>query len=128
MIALAQGQSTGRIVRSCSADGVVVSTAHYAVAGGEPGEHYHQHSHLCLVMQGGDIERRGGTSTVRRAGDLHFYHAGESHATLVRERRSATALVEISGVFLKAHGLTESQFADAVGENLNAMCIMLKLQ
>ena len=128
MRALSQGQSTGRLIRTSEAGGVIVSMAHYGAEECAHGMHYHEHPHLSLVLRGGDIEMRGSRSYERRAGDLFFYHAGEGHATQARRHDSLNALLEISREFLEGQGLTEAQLAHAVEENLNAKFLMLKLQ
>jgi len=128
VIALAQGQSTGRILRNIEAEGVTVSTTHYTGSASAQGLHYHQHPHLCLVLQGGDVEVRRSAPYRRHAGEIFFYHAGEQHGTCSRERSSLHAMLELSCSFLDRHGLSESQLANAVRENINAKFLMLKLQ
>lgn len=128
MIALTQGQSTGRIIRSLEAEGVTVSTTHYAASECAEQMHSHQYPHLCLVVQGGDVEVRGSTPYRRRAGEIFFYHAGEGHATQAREHSSVHAMLEVSGGFLGTHGMSELKVANAVRENVNAKFLMLKLQ
>jgi len=128
VIALGKGESTGRIVRLAEVDGVIVSTTRYSEAECVHGMHYHENPHLCLLIQGADIEVRGGRSYTRRCGDLHFYHAGESHASHSRTRRPTSALVEFQSAFLARHELTEQQLADAARENTNAPFLLLKMQ
>lgn len=128
MIVLAQGQSTGRILRNLEADGVTVSTTHYSGSEGAQGLHYHQQPHLCLVLQGGDVEVRRSSPYRRHAGEIFFYHAGEHHGTCSRERSSLHAMLEVTRGFLNGHDMSESHLANAVRENVNAKFLMLKLQ
>jgi len=128
MIALRSGESTGQIVRSRECDSVIVSMTRTASSERTHDPHFHECAHLCLIVQGVDVERRSSRSYRRQAGDLHFYHAGESHASEVRSTRVTSALVELGAAFLWRHDLTEDQFARAVHENSNAPFLMLQMQ
>lgn len=128
MIALRSGESTSQIVRTAETDGVIVSTTRDPVIGRVNALHYHENPHLCLLVEGADVEVRGGRSYQRRTGDLHFYHAGESHASHSLSRRSTSALVEFSGDFLARYELSETQLARAACENLDAPFVVLQMQ
>lgn len=128
MLALRSGESTGHIVRSRACDGVIVSTTRSAPSTRAPDPHYHESAHLCLIVHGTDVETRAGRSYRRQAGDLHFYHAGESHASTVHSARFTSALVEFGAHFLSRYELTEDQLARAVRENGQAPFLVLQLQ
>ncbi len=128
MLALRSGESTGQIVRSRTSDGVIVSTTRSAPSTRAPELHYHESAHFCLIVHGTDVETRSGRTYRRQAGDLHFYHAGESHASAVSSTRVTSALVEFGARFLSRYELTEDQLARAVRENDNAPFLVLQLQ
>ena len=128
MLALRSGETTGRIVRSCAFNGVIVSTTRSAPSTRAPDPHYHESAHLCLIVHGTDVETRSGRSYRRQPGDLHFYHAGESHASTVCSKRLTSALVEFGECFLSRYQLTEDQLARAVHENSFAPFLVLQLQ
>lgn len=128
MLALRSGESTGHIVRSCACDGVIVSTTRSAPSPRAADPHYHESAHLCLIVRGTDVETRSGRSYRRQAGDLHFYHAGETHASAVHSTRFTSALVEFGEHFLSRYDLTEEQLARAVRENSKAPFLVLQLQ
>jgi AraC family transcriptional regulator len=128
VIALRSGESTGQIVRTINSDGVIVSTTRTATRSRAQDPHYHENAHLCLIVDGIDVETRPGRSYQRRAGDLYFYHAGEAHASQARTPTVTSALVELGASFLARHGLAESQFARAIHENTNAPFLVLQMQ
>lgn len=128
MIALRSGESTGQIVRALASDGVIVSLTRTAPSANAHGPHYHESAHLCLIVGGVDVETRPGRSYQRQAGDLHFYHAGETHASHARTPSVTSALVELGPSFLTRHGLSEAQVARAVQENTNAPFLVLQMQ
>lgn len=125
--ALRSGESTGQIVRALQVDGIIVSTTR-TVAHSHPAElHYHDDAHLCLIVDGRDIEKRTDRSYVRTCGDLHFYHAGEPHASTVQTPTVTSALVELGTTFLSRHGVSEQQFDLAARENRNAPLLVLQM-
>jgi AraC family transcriptional regulator len=128
MIALRSGESTGHIVRSRQVEGVIVCTTRTPRSGRSFDPHFHERAHLCLIVHGTDVETRSGRSYRRQAGDLHFYHAGEPHASEVRSACVTSALVELAEHFLSRHDLKEDHFARAVHENSNARLLMLQMQ
>jgi AraC family transcriptional regulator len=128
VLALRSGESTGQIVRALESDGVIVSTTRTATGARARDPHYHESAHLCLIVDGIDVEVRPGRSYQRSAGDLYFYHAGEMHASEARTPNVTSALVELSASFLMRHGLTEDQFARAIHENSNAPFLVLQMQ
>lgn len=128
MIALRSGESTGQIVRALASDGVIVSLTRTAPSAQAHGAHYHESAHLCLIVDGVDVETRPGRSYQRQAGDLHFYHAGETHASRARTPSVTSALVELGADFLTRHDLSEAQVARAVHESTNAPLLILQMQ
>ena len=115
-------------MRSRECDSVIVSMTRTDSSEPAHDPHFHESAHLCLIVQGVDVERRSSRSYRRQAGDLHFNHAGELHASEVRSKRVTSALVELGAAFLSRHDLTEDQFARAVHENSNAPFLMLQMQ
>jgi AraC family transcriptional regulator len=128
MFALGRGESTGKIVKSLSHDGAIVSTAHYSVEECGQGMHYHENPHVCFLFQGSDVERRNNLSYRRKTGDVYFYYAGEEHASISRKSVSKHTNIEFGNGFLKKYALSESRIEKAVKNNLDAKFLILKIQ
>jgi len=128
VIALQSGESTGQIVRALERDGLFACTTRTATGSRAHEPHYHENAHLCLIVDGHDVETRPGRSYRRQAGDLHFYGSGERHASRPVTPVMTSALVELSAGFLARNGLSEAQFAKAVEENSNAPFLVLQMQ
>ncbi len=128
MFVLGKGKSTGKIVNSLSDDGVIISTTHYSVEECNQGLHYHENPHLCFLFQGEDIESRNNLSYRRKTGDIYFYYAGETHASISRTGISKNTNIEFGETFLKKYEVSESQIARAIKDNLDARFLILKMQ
>jgi AraC family transcriptional regulator len=128
MFVLSTGQFTGEIVHSLSDHGVIISTAHYPVEECNQGMHYHENPHICFLLQGGDIESRNNLSYQRKTGDIYFYYAGETHASISRKSISKTTNIEFGETFLGKYEFSEAQIHRAVKNNLDAKFLILKMQ
>lgn len=128
MFALSKGKSTGKIVNSLNDGEVFISTAHYPVEECNQGLHYHENPHVCFLLQGEDIERRGNLSYRRKTGDVYFYYAGEKHASIARKCLSKNINIEFGKNFLEKYEVSESQIARAVKDNSDAKFLILKIQ
>lgn len=125
--ALRSGESSGQIVRALARDGIIVSATRTAEPSHAQELHYHENPHLCLIVDGSDIETRSHRSYQRTPGDLHFYHAGEAHTSSTQTPTVTSVLVELGAAFLARHELSERQFARAAQENANAPLLVLQL-
>ena len=128
MFVLGKGKSTGKIVNSLSDNGVIISTTHYPVEECNQGMHYHENPHICFLLQGEDIESRNNLSYRRKTGDVYFYYAGETHASISRKCISKNTNIEFGKTFLGKYGFSESQIDRAVKDNLDAKFLILKIQ
>ncbi len=128
MFVLSKGKSTGKIVHSLSDNGVIISTTHYSVEECNQGMHYHENPHICFLLQGEDIESRNNLSYQRKTGDIYFYYAGETHASISRKRISKNTNIEFGKTFLGKYEFSESQIDRAVKDNLEAKFLILKMQ
>jgi AraC family transcriptional regulator len=128
MFVLRDGKSTGKIVNSLNDNGAIISTAHYSVEECSHGMHYHENPHICFLLQGGDIESRNHRSYERKAGDIYFYYAGETHASIFRKDISKNTNIELGKAFLGKYEFSESQIERAVKDNLDAKFLILKIQ
>jgi AraC family transcriptional regulator len=128
MFALGTGESSGKIVKSFSNGGAIVSAAHYSVEECSQGMHYHENPHICFLFQGGDVESRRNRSYERQTGDVFFYFAGEKHGSVSRRKLSKHLIIEFGNDFRERYNLAETQIERAVRDNLDAKFLMLKIQ
>jgi AraC family transcriptional regulator len=128
MFVLGRGKSTGEIVNSLSDDGVIISTTHYSAEECNQGLHYHENPHICFLFQGEDIESRNNFSYRRKTGDIYFYYAGETHASVSRTGISKNTNIEFSESFLEKYAVSESRIDRAVKDNIDARFLILKMQ
>jgi len=127
MLALSKGNYTGKVVDNISQNGIIINTVHYALEDENIGLHYHENPHICFLLQGGDKERRKGSSYLRKSGDIFFYSAGEEHASVTRSRFTKSMIIEFENRFLKKYGFDEAQFETAIKTNANIKFSMLKI-
>ena len=127
MVALSSGKSTGTILHSFIGGGVIIHTAEYSEEECRFGMHYHENPHLCFLLQGADTECRRYGSYTRKAGDLHFYHAGEEHSSLSRTTITKNTLIEFEQAFLKKYNVSEMQLENTVQSRPDAKFLMLKM-
>lgn len=128
MLVLGTGQSTGRVVASRRFAGVLVTTTQHASNEYETGTHYHEHPHLCLLLQGADLESRGSLPYPREVGQVFFYHAGEPHATVASDGPSRHANIEFDEAFLRTHGVTEPGIETAIRTRRDAAFLVIRIQ
>jgi AraC family transcriptional regulator len=128
MFVLSKGKSTGKIVNSLNDNGVIINTVHYSVEECHQGKHSHENPHICFLLQGGDIESRNNRSYERKTGDIYFYYAGETHASISRPRISKNTNIELGKTFLGKYALSEPQIERAVKDNPDAKFLILKMQ
>jgi AraC family transcriptional regulator len=127
MFTLGEGKSTGKIIKSISNNGVIISTTHYPVEECGRGLHYHENPHLCFLLQGGDVESRNNRLYKRKTGDVYFYYAGEKHASVSRQSVSKHTVIEFGKTFLGNYAVSESRIEKAVKNNLDAKFLILKI-
>lgn len=128
MFVLSKGKSTGKIVNSLKDNGVIISTTHHSVEECSPGIHYHENPHLCFILQGEDVESRNNRSYERKAGDIYFYYAEETHALISRKCILKNAIIEFEKTFLEKYECSEAQIDRAVNNNLDTKFLVLKMQ
>lgn len=124
---LNQGLYTGSVTHRTRTDNVMFSKTRYAIGQYEGGLHYHENPHVSFVFQGGDVEKRNGNSYERRAGDLFYYDAGESHHTISRTQSSQNLNIEFEKYFFIDNEICTSQIANSIAKNQDAKFLVIKI-
>ncbi|NLR58415.1 helix-turn-helix transcriptional regulator [Chitinophaga polysaccharea] len=89
-------------------EGVIVSKAVYRRPPAYQGWHCHEHHHLTVVVKGGNVEHRSVKEKEVLAGQVLFYHSGESHKNSHTQCPSVNINLEIPDSFLTHYGLSFS--------------------
>ncbi len=103
---LQKGEYTGVLRNILETQYFIVSTTSYLASHCNTAFHSHKNPHICLLIQGSDIECRGDRLPYKRtAGDLFYYEADESHKTIETTINSKNINVEIKVDELRNDGL-----------------------
>lgn len=124
---LHKGKYTGSIVSRTKTENSIFSTTQYPVGHDEGGAHCHENPHISFVFEGGDIEERSNKSYERKAGEIFFYNAGETHQTIVRKRLSKNLNIELEEGFFIKNEVTTNQIANSINKNIDAKFLVLKI-
>jgi len=124
---LNSGTYTGKVIHRIMKNGLNIAITHYPIGWYEGGLHSHEYPHICLIFQGGDIENRNRLSYQRKAGQIFFYHAGETHQTISRKQYSKNVNIELENEFLTKYELSEEQIAISVVNNIDTKFLALKI-
>lgn len=124
---LKKGNYSGHINKSWALQNYTISIIHYNPEEELKGLHYHENPHLCMVVQGADVEQRNGHSYARKSGDVFFYHAGESHQSIKQLKTKKSLIIEFDNSFLNMHDLDESEMAKRLKSNNYVNFQLLKI-
>ncbi len=124
---LYKGNYSGEINKWYSDSSTLMSTVQYHPENKSIGMHYHENSHICMLLQGEDIEKRNGSSYLRSSGDVFFYPSGQVHGTISQKCYTKNFIVEFESVFLKKYELLESQIETSLSKNKNVKFQLLRL-
>lgn len=89
--------------------------------------HYHDRAHLSFVLSGGVIDKRRGSVSEKTAGDLMFFHAGESHASVYRGFPVRNINLELDDAFFAASGVSELAFGEGLKRNISTRSTLLRI-
>lgn len=112
MLQLHGGSYLGSNKKSWKANGVFISETEYHSKVFE-GWHYHENSHITLILQGGNREQRKNQELEAIPGKILFYASGELHRNLNTRHPSRNINVEIENNFFTDNGLDISAFNTA---------------
>ena len=89
--------------------------------------HYHENPHLSFILQGGNYEYKKSQASVKKIGDVSFYHSGELHKTIPTDKTAKNLNLEIDINFLKENFSSEAELKNAIERNINSRLFMLKV-
>jgi AraC family transcriptional regulator len=125
MLHLRAGRYLGSNKKSWDANGILVSETEYHSKVFE-GWHYHENSHLTLILQGGNREQRKKGEFEAAPGTIVFYASGELHRNLNTEHPSRNVNVEIENNFFAKYDLDITTFNVSRLNYANAKFALLK--
>lgn len=101
-VKLSEGEYTGVLKRIIETKHFIVSTTNYMVSQCNSTFHNHKNPHICLLIQGSDLECKKDMIPYQRVtGDLFYYEAGENHKTISTLKDSKNVNVEFKTDTLK---------------------------
>ncbi len=124
---LYKGNYSGEINKWYSDSNTLISTVQYHPQNELLGMHYHENAHICMLLQGEDIEKRNGTSYSRKSGDVFFYPSGQAHGTINQKCHTKNFIIEFESAFLEKYELFDSQIETSLTKNKNAKFQLLRL-
>ncbi len=127
MLALYKGSHSGTVKDTLLEEGVTVRADTFQKEDAIGGLHCHDNSHISFVVQGGVLDKRKTCEAERVSGELLFFHAGESHQTIIGLYPTKRINLEIEHAFLQKNLASEATIKSAVDTNPNAKFIMLKI-
>jgi AraC family transcriptional regulator len=122
-----KGEYSGNVTALHDERGVLSSITTYDQNNFNGTWHYHENTHISLVMYGGCLEKKK-EGYERLPGMLTFYHAAEPHQVMQVSGRSRHINLEIERKFLAENGLDEHQVGKAVTSNPDGKFLLLKMQ
>ncbi len=122
---LEKGQYSGKIENLQSFNGLTLGTTSYKEFDKTSLMHYHQNSHLSLLIRGNHIEKRKHADFERKPGDVLFCRAGEPHQFLTG-KSAKNANIELDNWFLSKHEISENQIEESL-QNVDAKLNILKM-
>src|SRR5690606_35763274 len=125
MIQLNGGRYLGSNKRSWNANGVLVSETEYHSKVFE-GWHYHENSHITLILQGGNSEQRKNREYEAVPGEILFYNSGELHRNINTKHPSRNINVEIEDSFFSQYKLDITSINNTKANSANAKFALLK--
>ena len=89
--------------------------------------HYHLHPNMYFILYGGVLEKYGGATFHRLAGNLSFYHAGQPHQNIRKLFPLRTINIELEQPFFDRNNVRIDQLEKVISKNPDAKFLMLKL-
>jgi len=89
--------------------------------------HYHDEPHLTFILDGGVVDKRKSIDAERFAGELMFFHAGESHRTISKVFPTRYVSLQFQSDFFKQNPTIESTLKSSIEKNPNAKLTLLKI-
>lgn len=128
-----EGKYTGQLLKKVETENFIVSVTEYLKTNCESRFHFHKNPHISFLFKGVDIESRGKNSSyTRKAGDIFFYDAEESHRTVKTIYDSKNINVEFKqNETLKTYfknSIHQESFNHNPNNNLLALQILRELQ
>ena len=122
-----KGQYSGTVISAYDSQGILSSMTTYDKSNFNATLHYHENTHISLVVRGGCREKKK-ESYERLPGMLTFYHAGEPHQVLQIGRSSKHINLEIEQQFLSRYDIDERTLGEALSKNPDGKFLLLKIQ
>ncbi|MGN6494883.1 MAG: helix-turn-helix domain-containing protein [Agriterribacter sp.] len=127
MLVLYTNTYLGNVVNASQSDGFSIGRVCYGTDGSFDEMHCHENPHFSLVVSGGNIEKRQGTSFERLPGRITFYHAGEAHQNTYQVAGSSHVNVEITSSYLRNNSLNISHTNTNPSSHRDAAMLILKM-
>jgi AraC family transcriptional regulator len=125
MLQLKSGRYLGSNKRSWEANGVFISETEYHAKVFE-GWHYHENSHITLILQGGNREQRSNREIESEPGKILFYANSELHRNVNTKHPSRNINVEIENSFFSRYNVGVTSINDTELNCANAKFTLLK--
>jgi len=122
-----KGQYSGKVTSVHDSEGILSSITTYDQNDFNNTPHYHENTHISLVIRGGCREKKK-EDYERLPGMLTFYHAGEPHQVLQIGRSSKHINLEIEQKFLNRYEINEQMLGQALIKNPDGKFLLLKMQ
>jgi AraC family transcriptional regulator len=120
-------EKLGEITNNRYFDGLTVGTTAYQTGATCDEFHSHDNPTICFMLQGGGVEQRNRNSYERGACDVRFYHAEESHQSVIKVFPSKCVNLDLEAKFLSQYEISETLLNLAVTNNLDVKFLMLKV-
>jgi AraC family transcriptional regulator len=122
-----KGQYSGTVTSVHDHQGILSSITTYAKDNFNNTVHYHDNTHISLVIKGGCREKKK-EGYERLPGTLTFYNAGEPHQILQVGRSSTHINLEIEPPFFRRYDIDENKLSAAIRQNPDGKFLLLKIQ
>ncbi len=123
---LGKGQYSGKVTAIHDGQGVISSITAYERDNFNNTLHYHENTHISLVVAGGCGERKRDHYD-RLPGMLTFYYAGEPHQVMQVKKASRHINLEIEQKFLDQYQFNEIGIASSVTERPDGKFLLFKM-
>lgn len=123
---LEQAEYTGITAKKYNFDSFVLSIVNFHDFAPEDW-HYHENTHLSLVLQGGSRESRKTEDIQLTPGKVILYNKGELHSNKHTAFPSKHLIIELKKEFHKANCLNQKQFSKSNTTNIDLYLNLLKI-
>jgi AraC family transcriptional regulator len=114
MVELEPGIFLGVMVDSFQDNGLRLNRTDYLPDQPTGVMHYHPNTHISLVLQGGNIEKKGAAQLERIPGCVTFYQPGEAHQTIHKQFPAQHINLEIDDSFWSHYQITNQQVGNGI--------------